>query len=205
MQSHFSKAFDNVVNGLRSQGVEPAIERHPVASIDEVSDFEQATGVRLPESFAAFYTTFANGYSFEWSDGEEDGRFCLPSLNALADFRSEWIDRVREFADDPTSMDQCIDTEFRPQAFRIWSAMKNWIPLFTESEGDAFCLDTVTGAIVFDKHDWFDGFGSIAETNGLIAGDSLLDFILHWGRHSFRQMWFTDAEHAAHMTHLTWD
>ncbi|OYV07113.1 MAG: hypothetical protein CFE26_02770 [Verrucomicrobiales bacterium VVV1] len=101
-------------------------------------------------------------------------------------------------------MDQCIDPEFGEDAFRIWQRMKRWVPFIEEPEGDTFCLDLDSGMIVFDKHDWFDGFGEIAGTNGLIVGPSLIDFIRTWGRFSFAPQWFADAPHAASQTHLDW-
>ena len=111
---------------------------------------------------------------------------------------------VADFADDPNSMNQCMDPTYRSDAYRISNRMKKWIPFIEEPDGDSFCLDCATGAIVFDKHDWFDGFGEIAETNGLIAGSDLGDFIRTWGRFSFLPMWFTDAPHPASQTHLHW-
>ena len=36
--------------------------------------------------------------------------------------------------------------------------------------------------IPYDKHDWFDGFGNIDTTNGVVAGTSLVDFISKWSR-----------------------
>jgi len=82
--------------------------------------------------------------------------------------------------------------------------MKDWIPFIEEPGGDAYCLDLANGEIVFDKHDWFDGFGEIAETNGMIAAPSLIDFVRTWGRFSFSLMWFGDAPYSAAQTHLEW-
>lgn len=204
MSADYAKAFEDVAAFLRSQGVEPEIEKSAVAAREEVARFHEATGIELPSTFSDFFTTFANGYEFSWDSGDEGGTFSMPDLATLADLRRDWLERVSEFADDPRSMDQCVEPEFRDEAFRIWERMRSWIPFIEEPDGDAFCLDLVSGAIVFDKHDWFDGFGEIAETNGMIAGASLFDFIHTWGRFSFVPQWFTDAPHPAAQTHLEW-
>jgi hypothetical protein len=204
MSADYAKAFDEVAAFLRSQGVEPEIEKSAAATLEEVARFQEATAIELPPSFVDFFTTFANGYEFAWDGGDESGAFSMPDLATLADLRRDWVERVSEFADDSSSMDQCVEPEYRDEAFRIWGRMKSWLPFTEEPDGDAFCLDLASGMIVFDKHDWFDGFGEIAETNGMIAEASLLDFIRTWGRFSFIPQWFTDAPHPATQTHLEW-
>lgn len=203
-EKDFAQAFDEVAAFLRSQGVDPDIEKSSRATRDEVAGFQDATGIELPTTFSDFHTTFANGYELEWDTGDEGGAFSMPDLATLTDLRRDWVEYVSEYADDPNSMDQCVNPKFRKQAFGIWDRMKNWIPFIEEPDGDAFCLDLASGAIVFDKHDWYDGFGEIAETNGMIAGVSLLDFIRTWGRFCFAPQWFTDAPHPASQTHLEW-
>jgi cell wall assembly regulator SMI1 len=204
MKTDYADAFDEVTAFLRSQGVEPEIKRSAVATPEDLARFRDATGIELPPSFRDFFTTFANGFEHTWDSDDEGGGFSMPDLATLADRRRDWVERVSEFADDSSSMDQCVEPEYRDEAFRIWSKMMSWVPFIEESDGDAFCLDLVSGAIVFDKHDWFDGFGEIAETNGMIAGSSLLDFIRTWGRFSFAPQWFTDTPHPATQTHLEW-
>lgn len=204
MSAEYAKAFDEVAAFLRSRGVEPEIERSAAATPEEVARFHEATGIELPPAFGDFFTTFANGYEFAWDSNGEGGTFSMPDLATLADLRRDWVEGVSEFADDPRSMDQCVERDYRNEAFRIWDRMRAWVPFIEESDGDSFCLDLASGDIVFDKHDWFDGFGEIAETNGMIAGSSLLDFIRTWGRFSFMPKWFTDAPHPANQTHLEW-
>lgn len=204
MSAEFTVIFDDVIRFLNSKGVSTKIDRKPPATEGDLEEFTRATGVQLPPSFSEFFTTFSNGYEFDWESGEEAGAFSMPDLEQLAEMRVEWIERVAEFADDPDSMDQCIDIRYRADAFQIWRKMKCWVPFIEEADGDAFCLDLTSGAIVFDKHDWFDGFGDIAETNGMIAGATLLDFVRTWGRFCFTPMWFNDHPHPASQTHLAW-
>jgi cell wall assembly regulator SMI1 len=170
----------------------------------EMDRFSQETGIELPSSFGEFFTTFSNGYSLTWENGEESGEFQMPSIDALADQYDEWKEFIGEYSNKPQNLDQCVEPDFRQEAFRIWQRMKGWIPFIAESEGDSFCLDLANGTIVFDKHDWYDGFGEVAETNGMIAGSSLPDFIRIWGRFSFMPQFFTDSPHPAGQTHLEW-
>lgn len=188
MSPDFAAAFEDVATFLQSNDVTPKIELSDPASQADLDKFTQTTSVELPSSFSDFFTTFSDGYSFSWESGDESGDFSMPNLESLAEMRREWSERTREFADDPQSMDQCIEPEFREAAFGIWTRMKNWSPFIEEPDGDTFCIDLSSGAIVFDKHDWFDGFGEIAETNGMIAGSTLIHFVRTWGRFCFSPM-----------------
>lgn len=128
----------------------------------------------------------------------------MPDLSTLASVHREWSSRIEEFASDPHSMDHCVKPEFRDKAFGIWRRMKGWLPLITDEGGDSFCLDLTNGAVVFDKQDWFDGFGENSQANGMIAGSSLGDFLQLWGRFCFRPQFFADAPNSAYQTHLEW-
>ncbi len=204
MKNAFSTVFDDVSRFLESKGVHAQTSFKPRASASEVRVFNKTTKLELPDSFAKFHTDFSNGYEFRWEGGEEMGLFSIPSLSDLAIRRAEWLENVSQFADDSNSMDLCIKPPFRQRAFEIWQQMKLWVPFFDEPDGDAFCLDTTNGEIVFDKHDWFDGFGGIAEANGLVAGSSLEDFVKNWARFSFETMWFTDMPHTRENRYVEW-
>jgi cell wall assembly regulator SMI1 len=207
MSSGFQTVFDGVREFLLTKGIAPKISSAPPASREEIERFTHETGIQLPPSFAEFFTTFSNGYYFGWlAPGDEGqcGQFSLPDLDTLGDMHRDWIASVEEFASDPHSMDECVEPEFRENAFEIWQRMKGWLPFASVDEGDHFCVDLSTGAVVFDKHDWFDGFGEIAETNGMIAGSSLHDFIRTWGRCCFIPQFFADDPHPAGQTHLEW-
>ncbi len=204
MKNVFSSIFDDVSRFLGSKGVHANTTLKPCACLDDIRVFNDTTKLDLPDSFAKFHTYFSNGYEFRWEGAGGMGLFSIPSLSELAVHRANWLEYVCQYADDPSSMDLCIKPQFRQRAFEIWKQMKLWVPFFDESEGDSFCLNTSNGEIVFNKHDWFDGFGEIAETNGLVAGSSLEDFVKNWALFSFEAMWFTDAPHTLENRYVEW-
>ena len=89
------------------------------------------------------------------------------------------------FLEDPHSLDKCVDRPFRAKAFDVWRKMRSWLPVCSDGSGDSFCLDLQTEQIVYDQHDWFDGFGKLAKTNGIIAGQNFYDFLENWSRFCF--------------------
>ncbi len=204
MTSPFAGIFEDARRDLEARGIEVHRTANGPAAEGALATFARDTGVELPRSFADFFIGFSNKYQFHWEHEGESGYFSMPSLEELASMHREWTERVAEFSDDPHSLDECMEAEFRDEAFGIWKRMRSWLPFYQEPDGDEFCVDLSSGKIVFNKHDWFDGFGKIAETNGLIAGDSLTDFLQNWALFYFQPMWFTDAPHEASMTELEW-
>jgi cell wall assembly regulator SMI1 len=193
--STFADIFDATATFLRAKGISPQVSKGRRASQSAVERFREQSGLALPESFAAFYTDFADGFDFSWQKTErERGAFSIPTLKQLSKDRRAWETLVRHFLDDPRSLDRCIDPPFRAEAFEIWRKMTSWVPFWDEGNGDHFCVDTSNGRIVYDQHDWFDGFGSLlAKTNGLIAGQSLADFLQNWSRFCFqpnKRLWW---------------
>src|SRR5262249_6310649 len=113
------------------------------------------------------------------------GGFSIPSLKQLSEQQQQRKQRIRKFLDNPHSLDRCMKPQYRDQAFEIWRKMETWIPFWDEGNGDHFCVDAANGHILYDQHDWYDGFGSIAKTNGIIAGQTLEDFLTNWSRFCF--------------------
>lgn len=204
MSSSFSEIFNGVRRDLEARDIEIQCVAAAPATAQDLAAFTGETGVELPRSFSDFFTAFADGYQFLWEHDGDSGGLTMPSFRELADLHREWRAHVHEFADDPESMDQCVEEEFREEAFAVWNRMRSWLPFVEDEGGDQFCVDLPSGKILFNKHDWFDGFGEIAETNGLIAGDSLAGFLENWARFRFEPMWFTDHPHEAGMTELEW-
>jgi hypothetical protein len=183
----YSGIFDTTSSFLKKKGAHIEIAKGKKASSKDVELFLQKTGVALPESFSSFYTEFADGFDFRWMRADEVyGVFSLPSLESMAESRLSWERNVRDFLEDEHSLDKCVEEPFRAEAFAIWEKMLSWVPIWDEGDGDHFCLDTTTGQIVYDQHDWFDGFGSITKTNGIIAGQNLQDFIRNWSQFCFK-------------------
>lgn len=183
----FADIFESTTAFLHSKGITPQLSKGNPAGPNAVERFQKQTGLQLPSNFAAFFTNFADGVWFGWEKSEDIwGGISIPSLNELAAQQEEWQRNVREFLNDPKSMDHCIDAPFRAEAFEIWRRMDSWVPFWDEGNGDHFCVDPFTGQIVYDQHDWFDGFGSLAKTNGILAGKTLEDFLRQWSRFCFR-------------------
>jgi len=204
MSSSFSEIFKGVKRDLEARDIEIHCVAAAPATAGDLAAFTAETGIELPLSFSEFFTSFADGYQILWERDGDSGGFTMPSLQELADLHREWRAYVHEFADDPKSMDRCMEKEFRNEAFVIWNRMRSWLPFVEDEDSDQFCVDLPSGKIVFNKHDWFDGFGEIAETNGLIAGHSLAGFLENWARFHFESMWFTDHPHEAGRTELEW-
>ncbi len=185
--SAFSEIFDSTAAFLRTKGIAAELSKGSKADRASVEQSHRQTGVELPKSFSAFFTEYANGFHFMWEKSEDIwGAFSLPSLKDLAEQQQDWKRNVRDFLNDPKTMDRCIDSPFRAEAFRIWRRMDSWIPLWDEGNGDHFCVDSSSGQIRYDQHDWFDGFGSLAKGNGILAGQTLEDFLRQWSRFCFR-------------------
>jgi hypothetical protein len=185
--SAFADIFDSTSAFLRAKGIPTKVSKGRVAEKTSVQQFQKQTGMALPESFSGFFTGFADGFQFSWEKNEDIwGSISIPSLKELAGQQQEWKRHVRDFLEDPKSMDQCIDPPFRAEAFEIWQRMESWIPFLGEGNGDHFCVDSLSGQIIYDQHDWFDGFGSLAKTNGIVAGKTLEDFLRQWSRFCFR-------------------
>ncbi|MGV3755372.1 MAG: hypothetical protein ACO1QS_08335 [Verrucomicrobiota bacterium] len=183
----FAAIFAETGRFLETKGLAAEITQGDKATSQDIAQFQEQTSLVLPASFSAFHTGFANGFDFRWMQTEDVwGIFSLPSLEHMANHRQAWAGNINDFLDDPHSLDNCVKPRFRPAAFAIWRQMLSWVPLWNEEEGDHFCLDTTNGQILYSPHDWFDGFGSVYKTGGVVAGKDLADFIKNWSRFCFQ-------------------
>jgi hypothetical protein len=173
---------------LNKKGIEVEASIGEPATADEVAAFEGTTGLKLPPSSVEFFRQQGNGVWFSWQQSDEVwGQLFVDSLEQLASKYREWLNYVSDFADDPRSMDKCIDEpSLREDALRIWSGMKSWVPLVTDTEGDGFCLNAETGEVVLHRGDWFEGVGEVQKPNGLVAGGDIPQFMRNWSRFCFR-------------------
>jgi len=186
--SAFPAIFDATAEFLKGKGIAPEVSKGKKATPTDIKRFHTQTGILLPESFSAFYTGFADGFEFRWEKTEDQwGVFSIPSLKQLSEDRRSWERRVRRFLHDPDQLGGCVDPQFRPAAFKIWGRMESWVPFWDEGNGDHFCVVAASGLIVYDQHDWYDGFGTLAKTNGLLAGQSLVEFVQNWSQFCFRR------------------
>ena len=185
--SAFAEIFDSTSAFLRAKGIPTNVSKGRMARPTAIERFQKQTGIQLPASFAALFTDYADGFHFSWEKSEDIwGSVSIPSLKEIAAQQKGWRTNVRDFLADPKSMDKCVAPPFRAEAFKIWQRMESWIPFWDEGNSDHFCVDSLSGQIVYDQHDWFDGFGSLAKTNGIVAGKTLEDFLRQWSRFCFR-------------------
>jgi len=182
----FQEIFDKTEVFLKKKGISSEIAKGELASTADLEYFEQQSGLILPDSFSLFYTSFANGFNFCWEFEEEiQGQFAMPTLLQLGETYRDWRSNVQDFYKDPNSLDRCVELVFRTEAFAVWRRMEPWVPFWNEGNGDHFCVDSKTGQIVYDQHDWYDGFGSLTKTNGILAGHDFGNFLHNWSRFCF--------------------
>ena len=183
----YDEIFGRTSEFLSAKGIEVTLEKGDVLDEDEIREFEKILQLSLPSAFIDFCTRFADGIWFQWEmDEDVCGTFSVSSLQYLVESTQRFQGNVRDFSDDRTSLDKCVRAEFREEAFEIWERMKSWMPLCSDEEGESFCLDSTTGKVVYDQHDWFDGFGTVTRVNGLVAGESFSDFVLNWAEVCFQ-------------------
>jgi len=202
----FESIFSKTAQWLEDQGLAVEIQQGECASQQEIVEFNERFKLKLPMSFSRFFTEFADGYSFSWEKTDEVwGQFIMPALNDLNESQEQWAEEISEYLDDPQTPDLFDDDDASDEGMAILKRMKFWVPFYDEGNGDHFALDTKSGAIVYDQHDWMDGFGSLATTNGIGAGKDLEDFLNQWSRFGFRrnesQWWGSFADQGK----ITWD
>lgn len=174
----------DTASALRSRGIEVATGIGDPVPEPRLDQLEALHDVRLPHDLRSIYLTIGDGLHLSWEHGDTGGMLDIQPAADLMEVAKRFRVNVAEFADDPRSMDMCVDPPHRSRAFEIWESMRHWTPFMEEPNGDGFCIRP-DGAVVYDQHDWFDGFGDVATTNGLVAGRSLLDFIQQWSRFFF--------------------
>lgn len=177
----FSKIFELVKNHLDSKGVvNDLVIGKPVVSnalLQKIGPFS------IPKELEEYYKELGNGAGFSWH-GFSHGKFSIPSYEELLPTFNSYQKNVA-WKLKPGAFSKCMGKEHHQKARMIVEKMVSWVPIKEEGNGDCFCLDLSSGKVVFDKHDWFDGFDSIADTNGAIAGDDLLDYARNAGRFCF--------------------
>lgn len=66
-----------------------------------------------------------------------------------------------------------------PDIEKIVSDIRNWIPLFSFPNGDAFCLDRRNNKIVFYEHEVFD---TGINLHGLVIANNIEELIIKWSK-----------------------
>ena len=178
------QTLKDTADALRNRGIEVSAGKGNLVEVSRLQHLESSHGIVLPEELRRLYLTVGDGLHLGWEHGDVRGQFVVPPTAKLFKATARFRSNVTDFADDPHSLDGCVKPSHLAEAFKIWDSMRSWLPFTQENNGDGFCLRS-DGSVVYDQHDWFDGFGDIATTNGLEAGNSLADFAQSWSRFFF--------------------
>ena len=84
-------------------------------------------------------------------------------------------------------MNDCYDIE--EDEFGITEDIYEWYPIFTFSNGDAFCLDNRNGKVVFYEHEVFDTGKNL---HGLTIALTLNELFEKWSKLHFADVYYWD-------------
>ena len=84
-------------------------------------------------------------------------------------------------------MNECYEAE--SDDLEIADDINHWYPVILFGNGDAFCLDTRNGMIVFYEHDVFEGEKNL---HGLTIAASLNDLFEKWSKIHFADYYYWD-------------
>lgn len=178
--------FDIVADYLRSRRAELRFERGPRITSSVLKRARAKSPIHIPDSMAEFYTEVGNGVIFAWS-ATGKGKH-LPSggleIPKIQDHVLTTIDQVTWRTEWDDTEDYCL-TKNPALAKKTALKMRKWMPIFSEGNGDRFCLDTSLdpAPVVWDQHDWFDGGTG---KNGHRFATSLKKFFSSWAQVCFQ-------------------
>jgi hypothetical protein len=163
--------------------IEPISYLPPVTE-GEVARFEREINFDLPSILRGFYLFEASGASFSWSTKSPDvfgrecsaGRLHLSSFPDVQDMYKEMVDMASEAEQDEAELS--INEGLRA-LIEDW---RNWLPFVTFPNGDAFCIDMKSHAVVFLEHDVTDGGPAI---HGLKIAKNIDELFLLWEQVAF--------------------
>lgn len=156
------------------------------ASIEIRNVFEAQSGIKLNEEMTKLYSSFSD-IDLQWSfktDKSYYGAFTmiplLKSLELHKNIIQNYYDAV-EYAED------CQNPE------AVLKEIENYYPLFTFSNGNAFCIDKRNSSIVLYDHSVFEFYGS--HSNGKLIASDLSSLIEKWSKVLFMEQfwWYSDC------------
>ena len=119
------------------------------------------------------------------------------------EFKLSWYDRQNKYVgylnfvgyDRLTSeheilveiMNECYDVD--SDEIEIVNDIQHWYPVILFGNGDAFCLDSRNGTIVFYEHEVFEGEKNL---HGLTIAVSLNDLFEKWSKIHFADYYYWD-------------
>ena len=137
----------------------------------------------IHSSIKEHYTQESNGFNLHWETDNDCGDIEFDSVNDIKESYEEFQNHVQFIINEV--LDNCIEKPYKNKAIKIVGQMKNWSPLKYEGNGDSIVLELNTGKVLYNSHDWYDGFGTLKTTNGHLVAESLNDYISKWGNYCF--------------------
>ena len=162
--------FDRALSKLSRKGIALA----PGASPTQLKEFEDDSGLVLPEAVRAFWTTH-NGE--QPRDAGLAAGFCLLSLTEARKVLKDWAEVRESLGRDLMAMDRDSSSHPRNAIQRKYS-LPGWVPLLKDHEGNYVGVDldpgpagTVGQVINFgrDEEDKFVLFPSVVELINWLA------------------------------------
>ncbi len=159
------------------------------ATDEALASAEAAMKIRLPAELREFYQTVGDEFLLFWESDSDDpkkpwGSLSVPSLSSLVDTYTGWRglvlyspERAEEYGFPHTNAPALA----KRTAARMW----HWLPVITEENGDAICLDlgALGCPVVFDRHSWMDGGSG---DNGHPLAANWREFLIGWGSICFQ-------------------
>lgn len=125
------------------------------------ADLELKLGVVLSDGLKKIYSKYKKiKLVWEMQQTKERGYFELIPFNNLYSYHRELVGITELFMDDNSIENANFITE----------DIRNWIPVITFPNGDAFCIDIRNNKIVFFEHDVFD---TGANLHGLVIAENI--------------------------------
>lgn len=152
-------------------------------SQNELSEIETYISFRFPDSLRQLFLNHTSSLRFSWEDDAKNffGDHCrYGGLNLISPIQ------IRDLYKDMREMVEEAKTELREEYNEGKQALIDdwsfWIPTVLFQNGDALCIDTRTGNIVFLEHDVMDGGPNL---HGILLAQNIDDLIIKWSKVGF--------------------
>ena len=177
------KITDNIKSFLNKKDIDLELTINKSLSNSKVDKLFNKIHSEVHTSIKSFYTENCNGFYLHWETNKYCGHLEFDSIQDIKEGYEEFQEYVEFIIND--AYENCINPQYRDQANQLLKRMKNWTPLIYEGNGDSIILDLKTGEVLYNYHDWYDGFGTLTKTNGMFISNSIIDFLTQWGNYCF--------------------
>ncbi|MGF6949042.1 cell wall assembly regulator SMI1 [Neobacillus sp. B4I6] len=174
----------HIVNAVRQKlsqydalQVSEILNDKPISQ-DELSEIESHISFKFPDSLRHLFINHSSSLRFSWDDDGkrffgEDCRY--GGLNLISPIQiKNLFEDMREMVEETKAELSEEYDEGKQALVDDWSF---WIPIVLFHNGDAFCIDTRTGNIVFLEHDVMDGGPNL---HGIVLAQNIDDLISKW-------------------------